>query len=70
MILESNRREFLRNTGLGVGALALGPVVQQLQARAEGKGPKVPRFVFVVESNGVRPEQIAAAQFVALEAQF
>ena len=39
MILESNRREFLRNTGLGVGALALGPVLQQLQARAEGKGP-------------------------------
>ena len=59
MILESNRREFLRNTGLGAGALALGPVVQQLQARAEGKAPKAPRFVFVVESNGVRPEQIA-----------
>ena len=59
MILESNRREFLRNTGLGAGALALGPVVQQLQARAEGKTPKTPRFVFVVESNGVRPEQIA-----------
>ncbi len=58
-MLHSNRRDFLRNTGLGAGALTIGPVVQQLQARAEGRGPKAPRFVFVVESNGVRPEQIA-----------
>jgi len=59
MNLNANRREFLKNTSLGVGALALGPVVQQLQARAAGVAPKTPRFVFVVESNGVRPEQMA-----------
>ncbi len=59
MKLDSSRREFLRNTSLGVGALALGPVVSQLQARAAGGVPKMPRFVFVVESNGVPPQQMA-----------
>lgn len=56
---NTNRREFLRNTGLGAGALALGPVAQQLKAHADGKAPKTPRFVFVVESNGLPPHQIA-----------
>lgn len=59
MKFDATRRSFLTNTGLGVGALALGPVVQQLQARAAGVAPKVPRFVFVVESNGVPPQQVA-----------
>lgn len=59
MKLDATRRNFLRTTGLGAGALALGPVIQQLEARAAGTAPKAPRFVFVVESNGVRPEQMA-----------
>ncbi len=59
MHIDPSRRHFLRNTGLGAGALALSPVVQQLHARAEGKGPKAPRFVFVVESNGLPPQQLA-----------
>lgn len=59
MKLDSTRRQFLRNTGLGAGALALGPVLQQLEARAAGIAPKMPRFVFVVESNGVPPKQMA-----------
>ena len=59
MSFHGTRRDFLRNTGLGAGALALGPVIQQLEARAAGIAPKTPRFVFVVESNGVRPEQMA-----------
>ena len=59
MRLDSTRRDFLRKTGLGVGSLVLGPVLQQLHARADGQGPSAPRFVFVVESNGVRPEQMA-----------
>lgn len=59
MNLNSTRRTFLRNSGLGVGALALGPVLQQLQARAAGEKPTAPRFVFVVESNGLPPQQIA-----------
>lgn len=59
MLFDANRREFLKGTSLGVGALALGPVLQQLQARAKGVAPKTPRFVFVVESNGVPPQQLA-----------
>ena len=58
MNLDFNRRQFLGTTGLGVGSLALGPLVQRLQAQAAGIAPRAPRFVFVVESNGVRPEQM------------
>ena len=63
-MLPSTRRSFLRNSGLGAGALALHPVVQQLQARAEGKGAQGLRFVFVVESNGLPPEQLAPGGIV------
>lgn len=59
MIPSTSRRQFLRNTGLGAGAFALGPTVQQLQARANGIVPDIPRFVFVVESNGLPPGQLA-----------
>lgn len=59
MKLDATRRTFLRNTGLGAGALALAPVLQQIEARAAGVAPKSPRFVFVVESNGVPPKQVA-----------
>jgi hypothetical protein len=59
MTLDSSRRHFLRNTGLGAGAVALGPVVQRLKAQADGINPKIPRFVFVVESNGLPPAQLA-----------
>ncbi|MEX2214169.1 MAG: DUF1552 domain-containing protein [Phycisphaeraceae bacterium] len=52
------RRDLLKGMTLGAGALVLSPFVQRLQAAAAGKAaPK--RFVFVVESNGVRPEQLA-----------
>lgn len=59
MILNTTRRQFLRNTGLGVGSVALSPILQQLQARADGKTPDSLRFVFVVESNGLPPEQLS-----------
>ncbi len=59
MKLHATRREFLKNSSLGVGALALGPVLEQLKARAAGLTPRTPRFVFVVESNGIPPQQMA-----------
>ena len=59
MHLDLTRRNFLRSAGLGAGSLALAPIVQQLQARASGIAPNMPRFVFVVESNGVPPQQMA-----------
>ena len=59
MKLDFTRRQFLRNSGLGAGSVALTPVLAQLKARAAGAGPKTPRFVFVVESNGIPPQQMA-----------
>ena len=59
MKFHNSRRAFLKHTSLGAGALALGPVIGQLKARAAGVAPDATRFVFVVESNGVRPEQMA-----------
>ena len=57
--LNLDRRNFLLKSGLGVGSLALAPIIQQVEARASGAGPKAPRFVFVVESNGLPPQQMA-----------
>ncbi|QDU92438.1 DUF1552 domain-containing protein [Lignipirellula cremea] len=52
-----DRRNALKNLSLGAGALVLSPILSRLQAQAAGL-PTPKRFVFVVESNGVRPEQI------------
>ncbi|MEM7392158.1 MAG: DUF1552 domain-containing protein [Verrucomicrobiota bacterium] len=51
------RRNFLKETAFGSGALLLSPILQQLQAEAAGV-KRAPRFVFVVEGNGLPPEQI------------
>ncbi len=52
------RRDLLKGMTLGAGSVVLSPFLQCLQASAAGK-PTPKRFVFVVESNGVRPEQLA-----------
>ncbi len=53
------RRDVLKGVSLGAGAVVLSPIVERLVARAADAAPRPRRFVFVVESNGVRPEQIA-----------
>lgn len=53
------RRESLKALGLSAGATFLQPILAQLEAQAAGKPLATKRFVFVVESNGVRPEQLA-----------
>jgi len=45
--------------GLSAGAAFLAPILTRIQAQASGKAITAKRFVFVVESNGVRPEQMA-----------
>lgn len=65
-----NRRQLLKNIGLGVGACSLTPFLMQLEAQAAAASnpaaiPK--RFVFVIRSNGVLtneilPEGVAAIQ--------
>ncbi|MFN3151544.1 DUF1552 domain-containing protein [Bremerella sp.] len=52
-----SRREMIRNSSFGVGALVLSPILKQIRAQAEGiKSP--PRFVFLVEGNGLNPGQV------------
>ncbi|MFN4260263.1 MAG: DUF1552 domain-containing protein [Gemmataceae bacterium] len=54
-----SRRDALKTLGLSAGATFLTPILARLEAQAAGKLITAKRFVFVVESNGVRPEQLA-----------
>ena len=56
--MSTDRRDFLKGVSLGAGAMLLSPMLQRLQAQASGNQNLPKRFVFVVESNGVRPEQL------------
>ena len=56
------RRQFLQTATAATGGLLLSPVLAQIKAQAAGtKLP--PRFVFVVEGNGLPPEQITPIGF-------
>ena len=56
-----NRRNFLRTSALGAGAMSLAPSFNQLfaaQAGTAGTGfPK--RFIFIRKSSGIRPDETA-----------
>jgi hypothetical protein len=54
----SHRRGWLQGVTLGAGSTVLGPTLANLQAHAAGVETKRRRFVFVVEGNGVPPEQV------------
>jgi hypothetical protein len=54
-----DRRDALKNLGVSAGAAFLTPLLSCIEAQAAGKPVTAKRFVFVVESNGVRPEQLA-----------
>lgn len=56
--MSLNRRDALKGISLGAGSLVLSPILTQLEARAAGVVRQTPRFVFVVESNGVPPKQV------------
>ncbi len=51
------RRSFLHGTTLGTGSVLLAPLLQRLQAESAG-APAPRRFVFVVEGNGLNPDQV------------
>ena len=57
--MSFDRREVLKGLAVSAGATLLGPIMSKLQAHAAGTPITAKRFVFVVESNGVRPEQLA-----------
>ena len=54
-----NRRAALKTLGLSAGATFLAPILARLEAQAAGRPVTAKRFVFVVESNGVPPDQLA-----------
>lgn len=54
-----HRRDALKGISLGAGSLVLSTILSRLEARAAGSAAMPKRFVFVVESNGVRPEQLS-----------
>ena len=57
--MHRDRRDALKTLGLSAGATLLAPLLSRIEAQAAGAPVSAKRFVFVVESNGVRPEQIA-----------
>ncbi len=59
-----DRRDALKTLGLSAGATFLSPLLSRIEAQAAGKAIAAKRFVFVVESNGVRPEQLAPSGVV------
>ena len=60
--MATSRRQFLQNSALSAGALALTPALGPLLAAPAGVG--VPRrFVFIRKSNGVRPKELALPSF-------
>lgn len=63
----TNRRQFLRQSALGTGALALTPSLSPLVAAPLVDGyPR--RFVFIRKSNGIRPLEVALPTFSEQEA--
>ncbi len=56
-LYQRQRRDVLKGLSLGASSLVLQPFLQRLTQAAEGKLPP-PRFLFVVEGNGLPPKQI------------
>lgn len=54
-----HRRDALKTLGLSAGATFLHPILTHLKAQAAGQPVTAKRFVFVLESNGVKPAQMA-----------
>ena len=64
--MDANRRQFLRATALGAGALALSPALDPLAAAAASEmGPR--RFIFIRKSSGIRPLETALVDFTDRE---
>ena len=59
----TTRRQFLQGTTIGTGSLLLAPIFSQLKAQAAGAAKLPPRFVFMVEGNGLPPKQITPLGF-------
>jgi hypothetical protein len=52
------RRNFGKGLSLGAGGLLLSPLISRLEAEAAGISARQPRFVFLVEGNGLWPDHV------------
>jgi len=56
---SNSRRSFLKGLSLSAaGSMYLGPALSQMLQAAEGTARQRPRFLFVLEGNGLPPEQL------------
>jgi len=63
----NTRRDFLKTSALGAGALTLGSPLRGIAAGTSSTGtPK--RFIFIRKSNGLRPAELALPTFSSQEA--
>ncbi len=53
-----SRRHLLAGASLTAGGMLLGPIAEKLRAEAVGRPVRPLRFVFVLEGNGLNPEQV------------
>jgi len=53
-----SRRDVLKNASLATGGLLLSPIFDQIKAQAAGAPRRPPRFVFVLEGNGLPWQQV------------
>lgn len=56
--MSLTRRDALKGLSLGAGGLLISPILRQIEAQAAGNSELPLRFVFVVEGNGLPPQQI------------
>ena len=56
--MNFTRRRFGKGLALGAGGCLLAPLVARLEAEAAGVDPAQPRFVFLVEGNGLWPQHV------------
>ena len=56
--MSISRRQFGKGLTLGAGSLLLSPLIQRLEAEAAGVNQRQPRFVFLVEGNGLWPQHV------------
>jgi hypothetical protein len=62
----NNRRDFLKTSVLGAGAMALAPSFNQVFGAPAGAGTGIPkRFIFIRKSSGIRPAETALRNFSA-----